>query len=256
VRAIIQGFRSRYNALHLGVNKRYRDGFQFQASYTLGKVMDNRSGSGGRQESSNGQARIFDPNDFDKDWSRADFDVRHNFVFNVTYELPFGEGRLAEGWIVSAIGTFATGVPFSPLVEGDPDRDASDDNAARPNVVEGVSTVPPGGRTADQWFNPAAFSFPEPGTRGNAGRNSLNGPGLRVVDLAFMKSTRLGGDMQLQIRFEVFNLFNRANFALPANDPDGSIVMDDEGEPLADVGKIFRTSTDARQAQIGIRFLF
>ena len=256
VRTILQGFRSRYNAMHLGVNKRYRDGFQFQASYTLGKVMDNRSGSGGRQESSNGQARIFDPNDFDKDYSRADFDVRHNFVFNVTYELPFGEGRLAEGWIVSAIGTLATGVPFSPLVEGDPDRDESDDNAARPNVVEGVSTVPDGGRTADQWFNPAAFSFPEPGTRGNAGRNSLDGPGLRVFDLSFMKTTNLGGDMRLQIRVEIFNLFNRANFALPANDPDGSIVMDDEGEPLADVGKIFRTSTDAREMQIGVRFSF
>ena len=257
VRSIMQGFRSEYNGVHASLQKRKTNGLQFQASYTYGKSMDNRSGSGGRQEYANGQARTFDPYDFDADWSLSDFDVRHNLVFNASYDLPLGKGRFLEGWQVNLIGTYASGVPFSPIIPGDPDRDGTDDNAARPNLVPGCDPKDvPGGRSANMWFNPQCFTFPELGTRGNAERNSLDGPDYRVVDMAIIKTTPLVSGLQAQLRLEVFNIFNRANYDIPANNPDGEAIFDDAGNRLADAGKIFRTSTDGRSWQLAVRLFF
>jgi len=256
VRTILQGFRSEYNGFTVGLLKRRTRGLQLQTSYTYGKSLDNRSGNGGRQEFRTGQARTFDPYNFDRDWGPSDFDVRHNLVINFSYDLPFGTSSFGQGWQINAVGTFAAGVPFSPIIPGDPDRDATTDNVGRPNVVSGVSTVPAGGRGPDLWFNPAAFVFPGAGFRGNAGRNILEGPGLAVVDLALAKTQRLSGRMSIQWRAEVFNLLNRANFDLPFNDPDGAAVFDDLGVLLPTVGRIFNTITDAREVQVAIRLAF
>src|SRR5262249_49803123 len=100
VRTILQGFSSNYNGLQLGISKRRTHGFHVQASYKYGKSIDNRSGSGGRQDFSNGQARTFDPYNFDRDKGRSDYDVRHNLAANLSYDLPLGTGRLLEGWQV------------------------------------------------------------------------------------------------------------------------------------------------------------
>ena len=256
IRAILQGFHSEYNGVSVGWLKRQRRGLQFQASYTYGHAMDNRSGAGGRQEFRNGQARTFDPYNLDLDWGRSDFDVRHNAVLNASYAFPFTGSRVAEGWQVSAVATFASGVPFSPIIPGDSDRDGTTDNVNRADVVPGVSTEPSGGRSPDLWFNPAAFAYPGAGYRGNAGRNILQGPGLAVVDFSVVKTQRLAGRTSLQLRFEVFNLLNRANFDIPFNDPDGEAVFDESGARLPTAGRIFATSTDAREAQLAIRFSF
>jgi hypothetical protein len=256
LRMNLQGFRSEYNGVSVGWLKRQTKGLQFQASYTYGHSMDNRSGSGGRQEFKNGQARAFDPYNIDLDWGRSDFDIRHNAVLNVSYDLPFTGSRVVEGWQVSAVSTFASGVPFSPVIPGDSDRDGSTDAVNRPDVVAGVSMKPSGGGSAERWFNPEAFVFPGAGFRGNAARNVLEGPGLALVDLSLVKSTRLATGTSLQLRFEVFNLLNRANFDIPFNDPDGEALFDETGARLPTAGRIFETSTDAREVQIAVRFLF
>jgi len=236
--------------------KRQTHGLQAQVSYTYGHSMDNRSGTGARQEYKNGQGRTFDPFNPDLDWGRSDFDVRHNAVANVSYALPFTGNSFKEGWEVSAVGTLASGVPFSPVIPGDSDRDGSTDNVNRPDVVAGASTKPSGGRTPDQWFDTAAFVYPGAGFRGNAGRNILEGPGFATVDFSLVKMTRLTGRTNVQLRFEVFNLFNRANFDIPFNDPDGEALFNDQGERIPTAGRIFETATDAREAQVAIRFLF
>jgi hypothetical protein len=256
MRAILQGFRSEYNGLSVGWVKRQTQGLQVQTSYTYGHGKDNRSGTGGRLESRNGQARTFDPYNFDLDWGRSDYDVRHNLVVNASYDLPFTGSRLADGWQVSAVATMASGVPFSPIIPGDSDRDGSTDNVNRPDVVPGTSTTPSGGRTPERWFNPEAFAFPGAGFRGNAGRNILEGPGLAVVDFSLVKTHRLAGGTSVQLRFEVFNLLNRANFDVPFNEPDGEAVFDEAGGRVPTAGRIFSTATDAREAQIALRFVF
>lgn len=257
IRMIMQGFSSKYNGVHLGLQERRTRGFQFQLAYTYGKSEDNRSGSGGRQEYENGQARTFDPYHINLDWGPSDFDVRHNAVLNASYDLPFGKGRLREGWQVNMIGTYATGVPFSPVLAGDPDRDGSTDNIGRPNIVAGCNpNNVPGGRGPDQWFNPACYTFPALGTRGNAKRNSLRGPDLRLIDMALVKTTPIAAGYQAQLRFEVFNLLNRANFDLPSNTTDGETIFDETGNRLPDAGKIFNTITDGRSFQLALRILF
>ena len=256
LRMILQGFHSQYNGFSAGWVKRQSRGLQFQGSYTYGHSMDNRSGSGGRQEFRNGQARTFDPYNLDLDWGRSDFDVRHNVAMDATYQLPFKGPSVVEGWQVSAIGVLASGVPFSAIIPGDSDRDVSTDNVNRPDVAAGVSTKPNGGRTPDHWFNTEAFVFPGSGFRGNAGRNILQGPGLATVDLSVVKNQPLSGRRSVQLRLEVFNLLNRANFDIPFNDPDGEALFDDQGVRIPTAGKIFETSTDAREVQIALRFLF
>ena len=218
--------------------------------------MDNRSGTSGRQEYENGQARTFDPFDFNKDWGPSDFDVRHNLIMNASYDLP-GRGRLLSGWQVNMIGVYASGVPFTPIIPGDPDRDGSTDNVARPNLVAGCNpNNVPGGRSVNMWFNPLCFAFPALGTRGNAGRNILRGPDLRTVDLSLVKTTPIAGGYSAQIRFEVFNVFNRANFDLPANTTDGEAIFDETGNRLPDAGKITSTASDARSFQLALRLTF
>jgi hypothetical protein len=88
----------------------------------------------------------------------------------------------------------------------------------RPDVVPGVSLTPPGGPTAAQWFNPAAFAVPAPGTWGNAGRNLGRGPSLNQIDLSLTRQIALSERMRLQIRMDAFNVLNRTQLGTPVGD--------------------------------------
>jgi hypothetical protein len=196
------------------------------------------------------------------DYGRSDFDVRHTFTANVTYELPFGKGlsgvagAALRGWQVNSIVKIASGVPFTPLVDGDPDLDATDDNAARPDLIGDPNTGP---RTADQWYNLNAFAAPVVGRRGTAGRNIVTGPNFRNVDLSLNKTFTLTERFNLQFRAEAFNLFNRANFDLPSNSDDGSQIFsfDDPGFTLIqNAGRINSVVGTAREVQLGLKLIF
>ncbi|MEW5974662.1 MAG: carboxypeptidase regulatory-like domain-containing protein [Acidobacteriota bacterium] len=271
VRSTYQGFNSVYNSLTGGVLKRINRDLQFQASYTFAKSIDDSSATSGRLEYSNGQARVFDPYNRRLNRARSDFDVRHTFSSNFTYQFPVASslrgfaGLLLNGWQMNGIIMLSSGVPFTPLVAGDPDRDASDENAARPNRIQGVSLVPPGGRSPNLWFNPDAFGPPQPGFRGNSGRNIVTGPNFKTVDFSLVKQFRLGESRSLQFRTEVFNLFNRANFDLPANSEDGELIYNylppSGSQPArfvraASMGKIFGTIGDSREIQFALKFIF
>jgi hypothetical protein len=266
IRSGIQGFNSFYNALNLGAARRFNQGLQFQTSYTYGKSIDERSGIAGRQEFGNGQARTLDPYNRRLDRARSDFDIRHSFVANATYDLPFGKfvkgyaSKALSDWQLNTIVTINSGVPFGALVDGDPDRDGTDENSARPNLVPGVSLKPAGGRTADLWFNPAAFAPPTPGFRGTAGRNIISGPNFRSVDLSMSRVFKLKERVNLQFKAEAFNLFNRANFDLPANSDNGSQVftLNSNGSfsQTPSAGKIFQTIGDSRELQFVLKLIF
>nr|MDQ3818567.1 TonB-dependent receptor [Acidobacteriota bacterium] len=265
-RQIFQGFNSWYNSVNVSAVKRFAQGLQFQVSYTFGRSLDERSGTSGRQEFDVGQARAFDPYNRKLDKGRSNFDVRHSFVANATYDLPFGKGKkgieglLASGWQLNTIVTLSSGVPFSVFVSGDPDRDGTDDNAARPNLVTNANLVPAGGRTPNLWFNPAAFVPAPVGFRGNAGRNILDGPDYRTVDFSVVKVFRIDEKRSLQFRTEIFNLFNRANFDVPGNSEDGEQVFTFTAPNTfaltPGVGQIFRTVGDSREIQFGLKFIF
>jgi hypothetical protein len=156
------------------------------------------------------------------------FDVRHTITINSVYELPFGPGRrylnaegfrgaLAGGWELSGIASARTGQPIIVTVSRRasdlPDQNAT--STQRPDLVPGVSLTPPGGKTPTQWINPAAFAVPAPGKWGNAGRDLLRGPGQFQIDMALTKRNRIRESLNFEIRAEVFNLFNRPQYAAP-----------------------------------------
>jgi hypothetical protein len=111
----------------------------------------------------------------------------------------------------------------------------------RPNVVGSPNISD---RTPAHWFNTAAFVTPPYGTFGNAGRNIVEGPGFSSVDVSLFKTTKISEHAALQFRAEIFNLFNRPNFALP-----DSFV----GDPS--FGSILAAGTP-RRVQLALKILF
>jgi len=83
----------------------------------------------------------------------------------------------------------------------------------RPDLVPGVNPFIESGGVL--FLNPAAFATPAPGTFGNLERNSIHGPNFRQVDLVFGKRLPLSGQSGVELRMEVFNVFNADNFSNP-----------------------------------------
>ena len=140
---------------------------------------------------------------------------------------------------VGGITTFATGTPFSPsftaTLQGAP--------SGRPDVVGDWRVDSP---DITRWFNASAFALPAPYTFGNAGKNTLVGPGLITVDVSVYKNFTFAERVNLQFRSEFFNLPNHANFANPA----ANISFPGQ------VGRITGTATANRVIQFGLRLTF
>jgi Carboxypeptidase regulatory-like domain/TonB-dependent Receptor Plug Domain/TonB dependent receptor-like, beta-barrel len=258
------GGRSWYNALQLGATKRFSQGSQWQVSYTFGKVTDETQGQV-VVDATNSSVFPQDPIDPRNDRGPADFDVRHVLAMNVTYDLPFGEqltglaGAIGRGWQVNGLAMLRSGVPFSPAIQSGVNwsRSGNIANGAenRPNLRPGVNVddIVLGG--PDRYFDTQAFVLQPQGFLGNAGRNMLRGPGFVNVDVSAVKQhTWHQSGTAIEFRFEAFNVFNRANFAIP-----NRVVFagDHEGEaPLPTAGQITSTVNDARQMQLGVKLRF
>ena len=150
--------------------------------------------------------------------------------------------RFGGGWRVNAIITVQSGAPFTVNLGRDRANIGSGP-AQRPNQI-GDSRLPAGQRSAERWFDTAAFVLQAPFTFGSALRNSMFAPGLAAVDLSIQKDWHVGQDGRLEFRWEIFNLLNRANFDVPNR------VF---GTP--NFGRIF-SAQNAREMQFGLRYSF
>jgi hypothetical protein len=167
---------------------------------------------------------------------------------SLSYDLPFSGSKWLADWQLQAVATLQSGRPFTVSVH--PDIDASNTGRSnlgfgyndRPNVT-GDPSLSESDRTETRWFDTSKFSMPAFGTFGNAGRNTLGGPGYQNISLAVIKLIPLGA-ARLQGRFEVFNLLNSANLDLP----DAYL-----GSPT--FGQILSAGSP-RRIQLGIRALF
>ena len=249
--AIESQARSRYDALHLRFQQRLQSGLSVLSSYTLGKSEDDASGV----FTSAGDPNFpQDSNNPEAEYGRSGFDARHRFSVSFSYALPFAGGTgwtaaLARDWQLAGIITLQSGRPFTvallPTVDNSNTGFASLGFAGgsddRPNLVGDPSVSDP---SPDTWFNTAAFEMPSFGSFGDAGRNILEGPAFKNLNLALLKHVALGSDARLQVRIEAFNLFNHVNFDLP----DKFL-----GSPT--FGQILSTG-DARRVQLGLRLIF
>jgi hypothetical protein len=157
-------------------------------------------------------------------------DIRQFFTANSVYELPFGAGKrllsqsgvwssILGHWSLTGIGTARSGLPVNVTLSRPVSTVPYGYNVnQRPDLVPGVSLTPPGGATASQWINPAAFAVPAPGTFGNAGRDIARGPDLYQLDVGLTKQLLITERSSLQFRCEVFNIFNRTQLGQPAGD--------------------------------------
>jgi hypothetical protein len=241
------------------LQKRFHGGWLFSANYMWGHSLnDGAVGGGEAGYPQNVACRACE-------YANSDQDVRHSFSANAVYELPFGQGRkylsgpsfaraVFGGWEWSSILTARTGIPVNVTV----DRSASavpDGNSLspqRPNLISGVSLIPAGGQTVNNWINIGAFAVPANGTFGDAGLNLVWGPGLWQFDTSLGKKFRLTERFSAELSASAFNVFNRAQFGLPAGDISSAAF----GRITTTVNSSVTGSGTPRQFQFMVRVAF
>jgi hypothetical protein len=171
---------------------------------------------------------------------------------------PAAAKALANGWEMGGILTVSDGLPFTPLISGD----AAGENSSAPydvpnRVVGSVCSHLTNPDNPNDYINLACYSFPQPANLlGNAGRNSIVGPGLAELDYSIKRSFPLrfwSETARLQFRAEVFNLANRTNFQAPL--PNNQLY-NTKGALLATAGVITSTATASRQIQLALRVVW
>jgi hypothetical protein len=246
-----------YKAMIVEVKKRWSNGLQVQSSYTWSESEDTTQNSTFFSDSTTASVSAmpeFIP-DYNKGYS--DFHAKHNWVTNFVWE-PFA------GWRVSGIYRMRSGSPLTPFVQTNRSRSLWSPSLGpgtgpdRPSYAPGYNKDNAVTGDPAQWFNPAAFVLQPSGVFGNVGRNELIGPDLKTMDLAVSKTFGLSrlsmGRGTLELRAEVFNLFNRANFGPPSLVAFSGTAND---EPvLSSFGQIRTTITSGRQGQLGVRISF
>ncbi|MCI0421046.1 MAG: hypothetical protein L0312_17765, partial [Acidobacteria bacterium] len=249
-----------HDSLQARVERRFASGFTFLSAYTWANSLAIGSVPGTQNE----EQGFRNPTNFGSDKGPGPFDIRHRLVVSSVFELPFGKGKhflsgasgalntLVGGWQVSGIATFQTGPAVTPFLA----FDNSNAGGNRPDVIRDPNNGP---KTIQQWFDIGAFTNPptlasvlssggDPyRAQGNSGRGIIRGPGLNLFDLAVMKRFSLFESHSVQFRAEFFNAFNHPNF--------GSPVAQFPVVPNF-TGRIFGTSTPARQIQFGLRYEF
>jgi hypothetical protein len=246
--------RSIYHGMTASWNKRYSDGWQAQVAYTFGNAKDTWSGGQiGGSDFDNGAGSASDWFDPEYEFGPSSYDVRHNLVINGVYVLPFArnatgvKGFLAKGWQIGGVMQFSSGLPFTPLEDYDQVGDRQSDTGLQKPNVDGEVNYP---KTPEQWFDPSVFSVPAAGVFGNARRNSMRAPGVKIADLSLFKNFSFNG-YQAQFRLEAFNAFNWVNFGIP-----DAVIFNAGGNRNPTAGRIRSTSTPARQIQLGFKFTF
>ena len=256
---------SNYNALQTSFSVRERRGFSAQINYTWSHSIDNAS---------DGQDYVANATQPDNshctkcEKASSNFDNRHRFVVTASYALPNlseSHPRLGKGWQVNTVVTLRTGNPFHLTLFDDYNN--TGEFFPRPDVVgdpyEGTSAP-------DRFINLSAFKVPctldpagdgsaascIPGTWhfGSLGRNALRGPGYQNVDFSIFKDTDITERLRIQLRAEIFNIFNHPNFSNPLL-PSFAADMTSSIDPVTGRGTGFLPITVTPDVGIGNPFM-
>ena len=199
---------SNYNAGLVTLRRRFANNFFYRISYTFAKSLDDGSQISGQDRGGGGP---LDPRNRELDRGRSNWDTRHGFTTTFSYRTPARFGKWLGGWQAAGTGRMASGRPFTPSTSN-----AQEDlgEGSRPDRIA-FGTLPNPG--PERWFDTSAFPLvPLNSYRfGNSGRNILDGAGMVVFNLSFMKNFRLREMGTLQFRVESFNATNHTNLRLP-----------------------------------------
>jgi hypothetical protein len=265
---------SSYHSLQTSLsNKRPWDGFQFQASYTYSKSLDDTSAVlGGLFPSAGVVLQTLPQNPFDPGAEKgpSTFDVTHVLALSMVEFLPLERAsflrplgkRLTSGWQVLNITTMTSGSPFS-VFSGIQQTGVGGGGTDRPDLLAKPHFSTSRGNRADYFgrgdnnntfffipINLPGGSGPNHGRFGTLGRNTFRGPAFKDFDFALIKDTPFGrrgsGELaSIQFRAEFFNLFNIVNFGLPSNMVNGS-----------GFGVISKTAGSSRQIQFSLKLIY
>jgi len=204
---------SNYNSLQATLRASNIHRLSAQLAYTWSKSLDDVSAFRG--------ALPQDSTNFKGDYGQGDYDARHTFVGEVSYQVPGSNHWKAAttGWQANGNFAFHTGFPFTILT--DDQTDNTGENNQRANQVTNPFTGFKKAGVNANWLNPTAFADPAAGTWGTTRRNAYTAPGFGDVDLSVFKNTKIGERVNAQFRVELYNLFNRTNYAPPLGGGSG-----------------------------------
>jgi hypothetical protein len=287
------GGHNSYNSMQTSLTRRSANGVTMNAQYTLGYSKGNTGGSNEAVTAGNNARAI---SDFDYDNGYNNFDVRHTFNVSALYDLP-GKGPILGGWSIAGIVNARSGIPVPVQIARNDivyvdgagnvfnnpaaDRTAvvntpgggASRNTRRPDLIPGVDFFTK--QDGLLYLNPAAFATPKPGTFGNLERNAVHGPWMRQADLMFAKHIGIQNGPNVELRAEIFNIFNITNFANPVGSlpnalPNTALTEANKVEPgqpytagaagtfgrlTSTVGRTVGLGTP-RQIQFALRFNF
>jgi len=229
------GFSS-YHGLWLSATKRLSRGLVFDSSYTLSESRDTNSLNSSGFAVQNGY-------DIAGEYGLSDFDARHRVVVSAMYDLPFAGHVLTRDWQIAAIVQAQSGNPVNIVTSNSTLNGVP--NTVRPDLTGPIRIA----GSVERWFDPSSFAAVN--TFGSLRRNVVIGPSFINADLSIVRTVAAGGDRQVQLRVDAFDVFNHANFGAP-----GNVV----GSPM--FGKISRTrlptgeAGSSRQIQLATRLLF
>ena len=274
---------SYFDGMEVQVEKRMSHGFQMQGSYTWSRAIDGGDGSIASDSFLNSIPGLFY---FLPKYRRgpADFNITHNLTINYLWSIPTSdsfEGPLAwaaKGWQLGGIMQIKTGLPFTPLIGGDPLGLLDSAPFGYPDRLTGSgcsAPVNPGNPNGYIKLNCFALPVATPAIAancapftgdngnpilgtcanllGNSGRNSVYGPGLVDFDFSVIKDTKIFERFTVQFRAEIFNIFNRTNFNPPLAN---NTLFDQGGVPNPAAGVLDSTSTSSREVQFALKLIF
>jgi hypothetical protein len=272
---LLNNEQSNYNALQVKVEHRFSSGFFILGSYTFSRAIDNGSTTtqGDLANGSNSEPQ----NAFNLQAERgpSDNNATHRFVLSYVYDLPFGNGKkylgdasrgwdaVVGGWQLNGITVVQSGLPFSPLISsGDAAINAGPAGAVRPDIVgdpnepgpvaaNPTCDAPSQIHTSAAWFNRCAFVTPV-NAFGDAGRNSLIGPGFVNFNFSIFKNFSITERWKLQFRTEIFNIFNHTNLGLPNPNTD----LTGGGQITSTVNQAQFTAQTSRLVQFALKLTF
>lgn len=243
---------SNYHGANLRIEKRLSRGLQFNANYTWSKAIDDVES---RDEIGGNAGDNAFGNQYDRraDRGLSGNHIAHRFIGSATWNLPLrvssrALNHIVGGWSTSLIYEARSGSPFGVI----------ENNAAAiyptAATVRSQAVAPyrqnPNWRAnvlGESFFDPASFAAPAQYTFGNLGRTVAIGPGAVITDLAVLKSFPVREQQRLQLRVEMLNFLNRANFALP-----------NQSRGVANFGRIsaLASGNQARIIQLGLHYKF
>jgi hypothetical protein len=238
---------SAYHGLQISGEKRYSRNFSVKGFYCFGKGLDVTN----TQASTTAVSSATDWNNLLLDRGRTNGDRTHrlniNGIWRLNYvsHLPGPVRAVAGGWSLSFIFSAQSGSPLTITSGSDRNLDGNNNDRANLNGNPRLDSGRSRGELAAQFFDTTVFSQPANGTTGTAGRNIIDGPGLKNVDLGIFRDFRLREKMTLQFRGEMTNAFNLVNLSNPGTNAGSTSTF----------GRV--TSAGAmRQVQMGMRLTF